>query len=101
MIMESTNENTLFEVAEIQLSYKSKVRASIGPKIKSSRDAYEVLKKYWDDDKIEFVEQFKVLFVNRAQKVIGIYEMSTGSTTNTVMIPGLFLSRLLKLMRVE
>jgi DNA repair protein RadC len=85
MIMESTNEKTLFEVAEIQLSYKSKVKASLRPKVKSSKDSYEVLKKYWDTDKIEFVEQFKVLFLNRAQQVIGLYHVSSGATTHTAV----------------
>jgi DNA repair protein RadC len=89
MIMESTNEKTLFEVAEIQLSYKSKVKPSLRPKIESSKDAYQVLKKYWDEDKIEFVEQFKVLLLNRANKVIGMYEVSTGTTTSTVYDPKL------------
>jgi DNA repair protein RadC len=83
--MESTNEKTLFEVAEIQLSYKSKVKASLRPKVTSSRDCYEVLKKYWDDNKIEFVKQFKVLLLNRAHRVIGLHEVSTGTTTHTVV----------------
>jgi DNA repair protein RadC len=87
MIMESTNEKTLFEVTEIQLTYKSKVKASLRPKITSSRDAYEVLNKYWDEGKIDFVEQFKVLLLNRANKVIGIYEVSSGTTVNTVADP--------------
>lgn len=56
MIMESTNEKKLFEVAEVQLSYKSKVKASLPPRISGSKDVYEVLKKYWDENKIEFVE---------------------------------------------
>ena len=87
MIMESTNEKTLFEVAEIQLSYKSKVKASLRPKIESSRDAYNVLNKYWDEGKMDFVEQFKVLLLNRANKVIGIYEVSSGTTVGTVADP--------------
>lgn len=85
--MESTNEKTLFEVAEIQLTFKSKVKASLRPKITSSRDAYEVLKKYWDEDKIDFIEQFKVLLLNTANKAIGIYEVSSGTTVNTVADP--------------
>ena len=85
--MESTNEKTLFEVAEIQLTYKSKVSPSLRPKITSSRDAYQVLNKYWDEGKIDFVEQFKVLLLNRANKVIGIYEVSSGTSTNTVADP--------------
>jgi DNA repair protein RadC len=87
MIMESTNEKELFEVAEIQLTYKSRVKASLRPKITGSKDVYDVLKKYWDEDKIEFVEQFKVLLLNRANKVIGIYEVSSGTTTGTVADP--------------
>ena len=43
--MESTNEKTLFEVSEIQLSYKSKVKASLRPKISSSRDAENILRQ--------------------------------------------------------
>lgn len=85
--MESLNENQLFEVAEIQLTYKPKVKSSLCPKIASSQDAHQVLKKYWDDGKIEFVEQFKVLLLNRANKVFGIYLVSTGTTSATVVDP--------------
>jgi DNA repair protein RadC len=87
MIMESTNEKALFEVAEIQLSYKSKVKAFLRPKITGLKDAYEVLMKYWDENRIDFVEQFKVLLLNRANKVIGIYEVSSGTSTGTVADP--------------
>lgn len=85
--MESTHEKTMFEVAEIQLTYKSKVKASLRPQITTSKDAYEVLMKYWDDSKIEFVEQFKVLLLNRANKVIAICEVSSGTSSGTVVDP--------------
>ena len=85
--MESTNEKTLFEVAEIQLSYKSKVKPSLRPKVTGSKDVYEILSKYWDENKIEFVEQFKVLLLNRANRVIGIYEVSSGTTVSTLADP--------------
>lgn len=85
--MESTNKMTLFEVAEIQLYYKSKVKAFLHPKITGSKDVYDVLKKYWDENKIDFIEQFKVLLLNRTNKVIGIYEVSSGTMTGTVADP--------------
>jgi DNA repair protein RadC len=78
-----------FQVAEIQLSYRSTVKASLRPKISCSKDAYKVLTEYWDEDKIEFIEQFKVLILNRANRVIGIYEVSTGTTTSTLADPKL------------
>jgi len=79
--------SALYEVAEIELRYKSKVKASDRPKIETSKDAYNVLMKSWDENKIEFVEQFKVLFLNKANKVLGIYEVSTGGISGTVADP--------------
>ncbi len=83
--MENTlNPSALYQVAEIELVYKTKVKASERPQIKTSSDAYEVLKQSWDENKIEFVEQFKVILLNRANKVLGIYELSTGGISGTV-----------------
>ena len=67
--METTNRLALTQVAEIELIYKSKVKASDRPKVTTSHDAYNLLKQNWDENKIEFVEQFKILFLNRANKV--------------------------------
>ncbi len=77
----------LYEVAEVELVYKSKVKASNRPVIGSSKDAYGILRQAWDENKIEFVEQFKVMFLNKANKVLGIYEVSTGGISGTVADP--------------
>ena len=69
--MESTNEKKIFEVAEIQLSYKSKVKASMRPKITGSKDAYHVLFENWDKKKLELQEQFKVMFMKHQQIIVG------------------------------
>ena len=60
---------TLSQVAEIELIYKSKVKPSERPNITSSFDAYKLLKLLWDEDKIDLVEQFKVLFMNRVSTI--------------------------------
>ena len=85
--MENTNEKKMYEVAEIQLTYKSNVKPSLRPKINDSKDAYELLKENWDASRIEFVEQFKAVFLNRANKVLGILEVSTGGVSGTVADP--------------
>lgn len=72
-------------VSEIELVYRSKVKASERPKIASSADAYRILLDAWDPDKIEFVEQFNVLLLNRSNRVLGIYTISTGGTSGTVV----------------
>lgn len=83
--MESTLiASALYQVAEIELVYKTKVKVSERPQIKTSLDAYTVLKQSWNENKIEFVEQFKVMLLNRANKVLGIYEVSTGVISGTV-----------------
>ena len=46
--MENTNEKRLYQVAEIQLTFKSHVKPSLRPKIAGSRDAYNVLFENWD-----------------------------------------------------
>ena len=94
--MESTNENKLYQVAEIQLTYKSNVKPSQRPKISGSRDAYTILKENWDLGKIEFVEQFKAMFTNRANKVLGILDVSTGGVTGTVADPRVIFAAAIK-----
>jgi DNA repair protein RadC len=79
--------SALYKVAEVELIYKSKVKASNRPQIGSSRDAYQVLLKAWDENKIEFVEQFKIMFLNKTNKVLGIYDVSTGGISGTVADP--------------
>lgn len=95
--METTNTLAWMQVAEIELVYKSKVKASERPKVTTSRDAFKLFKENWDENKIEFVEQFKVLFLNRANKVLGIFELSTGGVTGTVADPKLVFMAALKL----
>lgn len=73
------------EVAEIELLYKSKVKVSERVKIGCSSDAARLLKRLWDPAKIDFVEQFKVLLVNRANRAIGLLNVSTGTTVATVV----------------
>ena len=95
--METTNNFLLTQVAEIELIYKSKVKASDRPKVTTSHDAFKLFKQNWDENKIELVEQFKVLFLNRANKALAIYELSTGGMTGTVADPKIVFAAALKL----
>lgn len=94
--MENTKETRQYQVAEIQLTYKSNVKPSQRPKINSSRDAHNVLQETWDQTKIELVEQFKVMLTNRANKVLGIFEVSTGGISGTVADPKLIFAAAIK-----
>ena len=85
-----------FQVAEIQLTYRSNVKPSLRPKINRSNDACDILRQSWDESKIGLVEQFKVILTNRANKVLGIFEVSTGGITGTVADPKLIFVAALK-----
>lgn len=88
MIMETLlNQLSWNEIAEVELIYKSKIKASQRPHIKTSKDAAELLKQSWDENKIDFIEQFKVMFLNRGNKVLGIFEALSGGVTGTVVDP--------------
>ena len=88
--------STLYQVAEVQLIYKSKVKASNRPVINRAKDAYDVFMQTWDKNKIEFVEQFKILLLNKANKVLGLYEVSTGGISGTIADPKLIFMAALK-----
>jgi DNA repair protein RadC len=71
-------------IAEVQLIYKSKVKASDRKKITCSRDAYKIFMENWNPDIIEFVEEFKILLMNRSNAVLGILDISKGGISGTV-----------------
>lgn len=88
-------------VAEVELIYKSKVKASERPLIRCSKDSYNILWSVWDPNKIEMLEEFKVLLLNRGNKVIGLYDVSSGGITGTVADPRLILATAIKSLAVS
>jgi len=90
------NQQTWNQIAEVELIYKSKVKASERPKVTSSKDVADISKQNWDENKIDFVEQFKVLFLNRSNQVLGIMELFSGGVTGTVADPRLIYVAALK-----
>ncbi|GGF38342.1 JAB domain-containing protein [Echinicola rosea] len=78
------------------LSYQPQVKLSEVPKITSSKEAYNVLLENWDKSKLQFVEQFKVILLNRSNRVLGIVNISTGGTPGTIADPKLVFAAALK-----
>lgn len=80
-------QETLSKVAEVELVYRTKVKASERPQITTSADAANLFRLLWDEDKMELVEQFKVLFLNRSNRVLSLFNVSSGGITGTVADP--------------
>ena len=88
------NKTAIHNIAEITVSYKPcKAHKAL---IKSSDDAYFHLLKFFPEDTIALYETFVVGYLNRANRLIGIYELSKGGITGTVADPRLILSVALK-----
>lgn len=83
--MKATENSSWKTVSEIDLTYRTKVKSADRPKITSSKSAYAILMDCWDPDKIEFIEQFKVLLLNQSNKVLGVYQASSGGIAGTVV----------------
>jgi len=83
--MKTSDSIKQLQVDEVQLIYKSKIPPSERLKVGCSKDAYEAFLNAWDDDTLEHHEEFKVMLLNRANKVLGIITISKGGLSGTVI----------------
>lgn len=73
-------------VSEIKVTYSPKVRAKNRFCIHNSKDAYDLLMKdAFREETIEYKEYVKVILLNRANRVLGIYSLSEGGMDTTVI----------------
>ena len=85
-----------YQVQEVQLIYKSKFKPSERPTVSSSRECYQLLLDGWNKKIMGFIEEFKILLLNRRSKVIGVYQVSSGSTCATLVDPILIFGAAIK-----
>lgn len=88
------------KVSEIIVSYNEKVPENLRCKINSSKDAADLLYKHWDKNTIEMHETFKLLLLNNGNQVKGIYQVSTGGITGTLVDLRLLFAVVLKSLSV-
>lgn len=88
-------ENT-FMVAEVEVTYRPKFRAQERPKITTSEQAYNLFLSRWSKGKIELLEEFKILLLNRNSRVLGIADISQGGVSGTVVDPKIIFAISLK-----
>lgn len=69
-------------LAEIEISYKPKFKASELPKVVTSDEAYECLKTVFPS--LDYREYFYILCLNRNNKVLGYCQISSGGLSGTI-----------------
>jgi len=72
----------LYKAPEVKLSYKTRANL-IRVQVKNSKDCYKVLINHWNKYELEHKESLKILLLNQANEVLGIYNASEGGITNT------------------
>lgn len=70
-------------IGELKISYKT----TLAPhgKINSSMDVYQFLRQVWDQDLMEYQEQFCLITLSRSNYISGFQFISTGGTAATVV----------------
>lgn len=84
------------EVAEIFVSYSHHVPSKERIKVTSHKDAEKVFRYAWDDRTIELYESFKVILLNRNNRLLGVRSISEGGMAGTVVDVRLIFSIALK-----
>lgn len=74
-------------INEIEIFYKRKLSYDEMPKVSTSKDASDYLRRYWGRRSMDHVEQFMTLYMNRANKIMGWTRISLGGTSGTVVDP--------------
>lgn len=85
-----TKEMEETTISEIKVSYSNANREKV--RIHGSGSAHRILWSCWDKSRIELQEEFKILLLNRANKVLGINTVSTGGVAGTLVDPKLIFS---------
>ena len=88
-------KQTKDKVAEIQISYLPAISSK--PIITSAQGAYDQLTAFFPAETICLQERFVAMYLNRANRVLGVYELSKGGMTGTVVDIRLLLSVALKI----
>jgi DNA repair protein RadC len=72
-------------VREIRLQYKSKLKGQGDYIITSSEEAYTLLKEHYNKDYLAIREELIILYLNNANKVLGVYKGFSGGITAAVV----------------
>lgn len=77
-------KSLLWQVSEVKVTYHNPLFLAHRPKITSSRDSESVLRANWSDD-MEFIEEFLVMLLGRSNQVKGLFKVSRGGMSATVV----------------
>ena len=72
-------------LAELEIIYKTKVKTSEMPIITNSKDAFNEFIKIFNPSRIAHSEEMLILCLNRSNRVLGWFRVSSGGISGTVV----------------
>lgn len=90
------NIQSLFAVNEVEISYRNKIPYAERIQVTRSSTAYDILLNAWDENKLELVEQFKILLLDQQNHCLAISSISSGSMNACLADPKLIFATALK-----
>ena len=82
------------KIAEISVSYYPNISKKVG--ITNANDAFQELKEFFPPETIALQEKFIAMYLNRANKILGVYHLSKGGISGTIADVRLILGVALK-----
>jgi len=83
-------------VNEIEIIYRNPVPYQDRIQIRSSATAYEVLRAMWDLNRMELVEQFKILLLDQKNNCLAVSDIATGGMSSCLADPKVIFATALK-----
>ena len=77
---------------KLTISYDKKVKKSELTVIRTSNDIAAVLREVFNKDTFDWTEEFIILCLNKANKVVGFRKISSGGMTGTIADPRVILT---------
>lgn len=87
---------SLFKVNEVEIIYRNPTPIHDRISITQSSTAYQVFRQTWDENKIELLEQFKILLIDRGSHCLGISEIAIGGMSACIVDPRVIFAIALK-----
>lgn len=85
-----------FRVTEVELVYRNKRKPEDRYQVTDSECAFRILRDAWDLNKIDLVEQFNILLLDRSLYCLGVSNISTGGISGCLVDPKIVFATALK-----
>ncbi|SFA54848.1 RadC-like JAB domain-containing protein [Pedobacter suwonensis] len=83
------------KIQEVSLKYKRN-RPDRDIQVITANDAYDVLKSVWDENRIDLLEEFKIILLDVKNCVLGVSSISTGGISTCIVDPKIVFATALK-----